>query len=98
MPASGIHFVFMIVSYLQPFALIYLKLPIVIWSAIQKDPFIGTRPNGTVATFTCMDGFILDGTTNTRICLNGGWTGTERVCLKGVALSLHEYMYVIIIA
>ncbi len=45
----------------------------------KEDPFIGTRPNGTVATFTCMDGFILDGITNTRICLNGVWTGTERV-------------------
>ncbi|XP_064386824.1 receptor tyrosine-protein kinase erbB-3-like isoform X3 [Halichondria panicea] len=56
----------------------------------KEDPFIGTRPNGTVATFTCMDGFILDGTTNTRICLNGGWTGTERVCLKAFCSDLPQ--------
>ncbi|XP_064385779.1 uncharacterized protein LOC135334492 isoform X2 [Halichondria panicea] len=43
----------------------------------------GTRPNGTVARYTCMDmdRFMLVGDAN-RTCDTGNWTGTAPVCIK----------------
>ncbi len=41
----------------------------------------GTRPNGTIATYTCDDGFRLHGNA-TRICDTGNWTGTVPVCIE----------------
>ena len=41
-----------------------------------------TRPNGTVATYTCDDGFRLDGNTRIRICDTGNWTATAPVCIE----------------
>ncbi len=47
-----------------------------------EDSLNGTRLNGTIAIYTCMDGFSLDGIgTQTRTCFNGNWTGTEPVCI-----------------
>ncbi len=47
------------------------------------DLLNGTRPNGTVATYTCMDmdRFRLDGNA-TRTCDTGNWTGTVPVCVE----------------
>ncbi len=47
----------------------------------EEDVFSATRPNGTVATYTCVSGFRLDGNAN-RICDNGNWTGTVTVCIE----------------
>ncbi len=41
------------------------------------------RPNGTVAMYTCNDGFKLDGNVN-RTCDTGNWTGTVPVCVEGI--------------
>ncbi len=50
---------------------------------MDDAPFIGTRPNGTVVTYTCDDGFKFDGNATNRTCFNGDWTGTEPMCIKG---------------
>ena len=46
-----------------------------------EDVFNGTRPNGTVATYTCISGFRLDGNAS-RTCDTGNWTGTVPVCTE----------------
>ncbi|XP_064386944.1 uncharacterized protein LOC135335380 isoform X3 [Halichondria panicea] len=48
---------------------------------MEEDVFNGTRPNGTVATYTCINGFRLDGNA-TRICDTGNWTGTVPVYIE----------------
>ncbi|XP_064385961.1 uncharacterized protein LOC135334617 isoform X2 [Halichondria panicea] len=48
---------------------------------MEEDVFNGTRPNGTAATYTCDDGFRLDGNA-TRTCDTGNWTGTVPVCIE----------------
>ena len=48
---------------------------------MEEDVFNGTRPNGTVATYTCINGFRLDGNA-TRTCDTGNWTGTVPVCIE----------------
>ncbi len=48
---------------------------------MEEDMISGTRPNGTVATYTCDDGFRLDGNA-TRICDTGNWAGTVPVCIE----------------
>ncbi len=45
--------------------------------------------NGTVATYTCNDGFSLDGNTTTRICDTRNWTGTEPMCIKSKPMQIH---------
>ncbi len=52
----------------------------------------GTRPNGTVATYTCDGGFMLDGNA-TRICNTGNWTGTVPVCIESKSC-MSKCMYV----
>ena len=50
-----------------------------------------TRPNGTVATYTCDDGFRLDGNaTSYRICDTGNWTATEPVCIESKPWVLYD--------
>ncbi len=46
----------------------------------SENPLIVTRPNGTVATYTCMNGYKLDGNA-TRTCDTGNWTGTVPECI-----------------
>ncbi|XP_064385904.1 uncharacterized protein LOC135334578 isoform X3 [Halichondria panicea] len=48
---------------------------------MEEDMISGTRPNGTVATYTCINGFKLDGDAD-RICDTGNWTGTVPVCIE----------------
>ncbi len=57
----------------------------------------GTRPNGTVATYTCDGGFRLDGNA-TRICDTGNWTGTVPVCIESkscMSKCMYTYVYVL---
>ena len=50
---------------------------------MMESLFNATRPNGTVATYTCDDGFRLDGNaTSYRICDTGNWTATEPACIE----------------
>ena len=62
---------------------------------MEEDVFNGTRPNGTAATYTCDDGFRLDGNA-TRTCDTGNWTGTVPVCIesKSCMSIVHVCMYV----
>ncbi len=53
----------------------------------EEDVLSATRPNGTVATYTCISGFRLDGNA-TRICDTGNWTGTEPVCIESKCMSM----------
>ncbi len=52
----------------------------------DEDVFSATRPNGTVAMYTCISGFKLDGNAN-RICDTGNWTGTKPVCMESKCMS-----------
>ncbi len=52
----------------------------------------GTRSNGTVATYTCISGFRLDGNA-TRICDTGNWTGTVPVCIESKSC-MSKCMYI----
>ncbi len=46
-------------------------------------PLNGTRPNGTVASYSCNSGFRLNALDSTRICETGIWTGFDLMCLAG---------------
>ena len=35
---------------------------------------------GSVAEYSCNDGFLLEGDTTTRLCTSDGWTGSEPTC------------------
>ncbi|XP_064397880.1 uncharacterized protein LOC135344578 [Halichondria panicea] len=55
---------------------------------MMESLFNATRPNGTVAMYTCDDGLRLDGNaTSYRICDTGNWTATEPVCIENPTVS-----------
>ena len=46
------------------------------------EPPFPKRPYGTVASYTCSDGFVLTGSEK-RTCKNGVWNGTNTSCNPG---------------
>ena len=48
-------------------------------------------PNGTAATYSCIDGYELVGEENRTCLVDGTWTGTEPLCI-GCCLSLVQDM------
>ena len=49
-----------------------------------------TKPNGTVASYSCSSGFSINTPDSTRICFDGDWTGTEPACISSKP---YRYMY-----
>ncbi len=57
----------------------------------NSDSPDGSRTNGTVALYSCSDGFMLDGLDN-RTCFNGVWNGEEDPMCIASKPWVHVYM------
>ncbi len=63
-----------------------------------NDGTSNLRPPGTVATYTCVTGYRIVGTTSatiTRSCLtNGGWSGSDLTCECEIVTQLLSIVYI----
>ena len=69
-----------------------LDLPQVDNGQISYDfPPFPMRPYGTIANYTCDDGYLLSGDDTTRECIDSVWSGSAPNCGKQVNTSINSH-------